>query len=214
MKKLILEFDDFHPNPEVNCLSEVKKLVADFPTVKLNMFTVAKYNGKPLSLYTEWCDEVRGLIESGNLILAIHGLTHRALEFKHLTKHQAKSDILEAESILKDANLPFVKVFRGPYWGINGASIEALVELEYTHLYSHRDYLDLTNQYADQIKVVIYNWNLKDSFGIFENETESDIIVGHGHTHSPCCGNGIQEANRNLRAGLSKNLETLGVDEY
>ncbi len=75
-KKIILEYDDFHPDSEVNCLGVVRELVHDFPNILINMFTVPCYKNQPLFENEEWCKEVRNLIKSNNLRLAIHGTYH------------------------------------------------------------------------------------------------------------------------------------------
>ena len=74
-------------------------------------------------------------------------------------------------------------MFRGPHWGISDEAIRALECEGFTHLYSHTDYKHLT---SDTLKMVYYNWNLKDE------PPDSDSLVAHGHTHN-VCGNGISE---------------------
>ena len=184
--KLILEFDDFNPNPEVDCIKEIKELVRLFPKIKLTMFTPALYNNTPLYSNPAWCDEVRQLIEKDNLRLAIHGCYHTTEEFKNKDYDDAMRTIVRAESIFRVAKLPFIRCFRGPHWGINQATYDALKWLEYTHVYTHEDYhaLAISNP---NVKNIYYNWNLKD-----EIDTRlPHIVIGHGHTHN-VCGNGIQ----------------------
>ena len=90
-------------------------------------------------------------------------------------------------NIFEKNNIDFLKVFRGPQWGINEYTFEALIDLNFTHIYSHENYLELNNKFKDNIKIIYYNWNLKDNF-----ELKNEIIIAHGHTHN-VCDNGIEE---------------------
>lgn len=214
MQKLILEFDDFHPHNDVNCLEIAKKLIEKYPPIILNFFVPPKYMGQHLSADEYWCSEVFELIKSGNINLAVHGLTHSQEEFKNLEFDDARNRIVEAENILFEAGLPFQKVFRGPHWGIGIGSILALMYLDYTHLYSHTNYDLLHKLFSGDVKVVHYNWNLKDEFGTFENNPTSNVIVGHGHCPD-VCNNGINESyDRICRALDSNSFEFLRVGDF
>lgn len=195
---LILEFDDFNPKKEVNCLAEIEYLVDRYPNIKLTMFTTAAYEHNLLTYDLVWCNKVRELINNDNLRLAVHGCLHNTEEFKHMTKNDAITAIVTAESVFRIARLPFIRVFRGPHWGINQATYDALKWLEYTHVYTHEDYRTLADANSD-IKNIFYDWNLaglylppkkKDVFGFPDGY---QVIIGHGHTHN-VCGNGIQES--------------------
>lgn len=195
---LILEFDDFNPEPEVNCLSQIEKLVKLFPSIKLTMFTTPLYNDNNMAYWNDWCNKVRSYIESDNLRLAIHGLYHTNEEFKFKSKENARDAIEKAESIFNKANLPFIKVFRGPHWGISSGTYEALIDLNYKYVYTHIDYRDLIEKYPN-IKSVIYNWNLKDEYV----ELNEPTVIGHGHTHN-VCGNGIEESMDRICSFINK----------
>lgn len=185
--KLALEFDDFNPKPEVNCIDTIDKLVSRYPNIKLTFFTVALYERVPLFSNREWCKRVLKHIENNNVRLAVHGLYHTVEEFKNKSKNDALLSIVIAESVFKVSKLPFVKLFRGPHWGINENTYEALIELEYNAVFTHSDYSHLIQKFPC-IKSVIYNWNLKDV-----DCTARDSIIGHGHTQN-VCGNGIDES--------------------
>ena len=211
--KLILEFDDFNPLSEVNCLSEIKYLVSKHSNIKITLFTSALYQRVPLFYDKKWCEEVLELIFNDNIRLAVHGLYHTNEEFKSKTYDDASVSLLLAESIFTHSKLPFIKVFRGPHWGINSQTCEALVDLNYTHMYIHENYGFLQNTFKDKIKSVFYNWNLKDDFdsGML---SEQNIIVGHGHTHD-VCGNGIAESlSRIEKCIINFNPTFLFADEY
>lgn len=193
--KLILEFDDLHPNKEVDCLPVIEKLVKIIPDIKLNFFVPINYKNMPAHTNQQWCDLLRKHVLNGNVILAVHGLNHSTEEFKNKSYPESISALAEASAYFDCADLPFEKAFRGPHWGIGVESIKALIGLGYTHLYSHVSYNHITDNFKDEIKVVNYNWNLKDDYGVFEN-APNDIIVAHGHT-SPhqhlSCGNSIYD---------------------
>jgi hypothetical protein len=186
---LILEFDDLNPKDEVNCLSSIDKLVSLFPNIKLTFFTSALYDRVALFSNKEWCFKIKKYIESDNIRLAVHGLYHTQEEFKNKSKDDALLSLIIAESVFNASKLPFIKVFRGPHWGINNNTYQSLIELEYKSVYTHETYIELANQYKD-IKSIIYNWNLKDNF---DPSIKDNVIIGHGHTHN-VCGNGIDES--------------------
>lgn len=205
MKKIILEFDDFHPDKNVNCLEILNDLISRYKkqNIIINMFVPPCYHGTPMSDDREWCSKVRKHILSGNLCLAVHGRIHSQEEFKNLTYQESYMSLLNAEEEFKKSQLPFKKIFRGPHWGIGTASIGALIARRYTHLYSHTSYQKFNDSYSHEISIVYYNWNLKDRFGVYEN-TWSDFIVAHGHT-SNVCGNGIEESYNRIVEALDNN---------
>ena len=185
--KLALEFDDFNPKPEVNCIDKIDSLVKRYPNIKLTFFTTPLYERVPLFRDKQWCERVRVHIENNNIRLAVHGLYHTVEEFKNKSKEDALLSLIIAESVFKVAKLPFLKLFRGPHWGINENTYEALIELDYKAIFTHTDYAHLIGLYP-QLKSVYYNWNLKDW-----DCTERQNVIGHGHTQN-VCGNGIEES--------------------
>ena len=213
--RCILEYDDFHFNPEVNCLGIVQELVYEFPSILVNLFSIPCYKTSPVFTDTHWCNQVRSLIKSNNARIAMHGTYHTQEEYKHYDYQTAVDKLKLGENIFHAAKLDFVKVFRGPHWGLCLESANALCDLGYTHIYSHQSYADLNAQISSRAIVPIYHWNLKDEFGTFEKQpTENSIIIAHGHTHN-VCGNGIDETSQRLRDFINKyNPKFLGVDEY
>lgn len=196
MTKLVLEFDDFHWKVPENCLHEVETLVSEFPTIKISLFTPSMLNNQPLTENRDWVIKVRKLIESNNIELCVHGVYHTQEEFKYVDEGKAIAKLSLAHSMFNYAKLPFVKVFRGPHWGLNIESIQALNKLGYTHLYNHEDYRDIDTHFKG--KSVYYNWNLKDE------APDSDIIIAHGHTHN-VCGNGIKESLNKIQQFIKAN---------
>lgn len=198
---LILEFDDFNPKESVNCIDCIDELISIFPEIKLTMFTSALYERNALFSDKEWCSKVKKHINNNNLRLAIHGLYHTQEEFKNKSYDDAKLSLIIAESVFSVADLPFIKVFRGPHWGINENTYESLIELQYGSVFSHLDYSQLAIKYKNKIKTIFYNWNLKDQN---PGSATHDIIIGHGHTHN-VCGNGIQESLNRICSFVKKN---------
>lgn len=219
--KIILEFDDLHPNSEVDCLEITEILCEKYSNLLLNFFVPPNYKSEPLSLYTnrDWCNRLRTLIDNGRVCLGVHGYTHD-IEFGNISYVNAVSRIRASESILNGAGLSFVKVFRGPYWLICGPTIDALIDLGYTHLYSHQSYDQLNDLYRDKIKIVIYNWNLKDDWPKTENPIVTEppgICVAHGHTSRHAhlnCGNGLWDIHPKISKLIEEfNPEFLRLDQ-
>lgn len=214
--KIILEFDDLHPNPEVDCLDVMEELYDKYEEILINFFVPAQYGGSPLFGDKKWCKRLQTMVENDRVCLGIHGLLHSTEEMRNKTYQEAVSTIRAAEAIFNAAGLPHAKVFRGPHWGINGPTIDALVDLGYTHLYSHNSYSPLTEHYRDRIKTVIYNFNFADTWPHMENLYTNGIIVAHGHTSKHRhlnCGNGISDHLDKIDY-LVKNFECMRIDEY
>lgn len=216
--KIILEFDDLNPHPLVNCVEVIDKLVNRYDDIVLNFFTVPSYNNITLSYCPKWADKIRGYIEKGNVVLGVHGTYHNFLEYARVTVESADSLLKISFAEFEKAKLPYVKCFRGPYWGINAEAIEALINNGFTHLYSHKNNVNLNDQYADRIKIVYYNWNFKDTWPKLENPTTGEILVGHGHTSlnsELSCGNGIGESYNRICDMIDSQdkIEFLRIDQ-
>lgn len=216
--KTILEFDDLHPDPSVDCLDLSEQLLRKYPSLILNFFVPACYNGNPLALSKEWCKRLQRLIEDNGICIGVHGYLHTQEEMKHLDYPHAVSTIKASEAILNSAGLPYSKTFRAPHWGLRAPAIEALIDLGYTHLYSHASYDHLTDPFKEKIKIVHYNWNLKDEYPTLENPLESSICVAHGHT-SPIkhlsCGNSIWDIYSKIEKLIEEeNPLFMRLDEY
>lgn len=216
--RLIIEFDDFHYDKSVDCLDSAEYLIKKYPNIVINFFTIPKYMGQPLYDSKLWCSEVADHIKNKNICLGVHGLTHSQEEFAYKSYNTAYNALNEAHQIFDKAGLSFVKAFRGPHWGICGGSIDALIYCKYKFLYSHPKHNLITDRYTDQIKIVHYNWNLKDEFGIFENPFSGNTCVAHGHT-SNVCGNGIKESMSRITHGIDAimsdcEIEFLRIDGH
>lgn len=194
--KLVLDYDDFHWKEPENCIISIKELVTRFPSIKINLFTVPKHTNYPLESNKQWCREVKSLIDSGNIQLCTHGLTHSHLEFLNLGTEETIARLDAAHTYFNRAGLPFAKVFKGPNWGINPNTYAALIEKGYTHIFSHQDYKPIVKP---GIISVFYNWNLKDEFN-----GKEDLIIGHGHTWN-VCDNGIAQTLERISNFIESN---------
>jgi predicted deacetylase len=243
--KIILEFDDLHPDENVDCLDVIKLLRkninASHKGPVLNFFVSPKYYGQPLFSFPKWCNEIRELVESGFIRLGVHGLQHHTEEMASKSYQESVSLLKEAESIFHASRLPFVKVFRAPNWSINEDNVKALIDMGYSHLYSHTKFNDLTDRFKDRITVVNYNFNLKhpvpkgpwfvqtkqtmpEKLSIFLNYYMENpiscgrgITVAHGHTSKHPhlnCDNGIWDNNKKVIEFLDLGFEPIGIDEY
>lgn len=191
MRKIILDFDDYHWLHPENCLAEIKNLVKHLPDVKILLFTIPMLRGKEIGGDKEFCEETRNLIEKGNIQLAIHGTFHTQEEFKDKSKQQALASIELSEACMKEAGLPFVNIFKGPHWALSKGTLEALIEKKYKTAFIHESqaYLEL---YKMPIDLVYYNWNLKDN-----PPSVDTILYAHGHTHD-VCSNGIAQVSNKI----------------
>lgn len=210
--KLIVELDDLHSHPEVNCLGFAAKKIKEWPRLLLNFFSPALYNYWQID--SVWAKKVKELIDSNNFTLSYHGCFHTQEEFKDKNSEQAIYSIQQAKKEFDRVRLPVLNVFRGPHWGINSEVMDALGHFGITHLYIHPDQKELFDSKKRQTKSVYYNWNLADEFdeNLLENK---NIIVAHFHTHN-VCSNGIEEAWPRFERFLTKyynQIDFLRTDE-
>ncbi len=217
MKNVILEFDDLHFDDRVDCLSVATELINQNKDIVLNFFVPTMYGGRLLpAAPKDWLAKFKNHVSNGNVVVGIHGFDHSTLEFKNLTYEAVVSRLKAAEAVLNYSDITYTKVFRAPQWGINSNVVEALIDLEYTHLYSHTDYNHITDQYKDKIKVIHYNFNLKDQWPRLENPLQNpETVVAHGHTSKYPelnCNNGIWDVKDKVME-LSKKFSCLRLDQ-
>lgn len=201
--KILLDFDDLYSEYPYDCLNSIDYLVKEIPNIKILLFTIPNLNNKKITNKNNFIERVKNHIKAGNIKIGVHGNTHEVLEFKELDYNVAYNKIQESHNIFNDLEIPFVKVFKGPYWGINKNTIEALKDLGYKDIFNHEDYSFLEN--IKDINFIYYNWNLKDDLDL--SKINSDFIIAHGHTHN-VCDNGIFEVKEKIVYFIKKhNLE-------
>ncbi len=88
-----------------------------------------------LTKHMEWC---KWLDSFENFEVAIHGLTHHnsnvryhSQEFHNLGYDECKKRLVEAERILKESGLKYVRGFRPPGWGVSKGLFSALKDMKY-----------------------------------------------------------------------------------
>lgn len=184
--KLLLEYDDFTPHTEGNCLKFIDKCVNKYPDIIFNLFTTPYYKGRDLSKCKLWCSEVRDHINNNNIVLGVHGYDHSHLEFSDKNYEETIDRIVKAEDIFREANLDFAKVFRFPFWACNRNSAKAVLDFRY-NWYLHNNDWPLYRSIATLSDAIEYNWNLNSDYN-----SDKFITIAHGHT-TEFNDNGIQK---------------------
>lgn len=197
MKNIIIDFDDLHYRHPENCLQTIQYLVDRNDKIKLLFFTIPYLDRLEIGNDDPFCKKLRKYIDSGHIQLAIHGTYHSSEEFKSLDYENARMKISLSERLMKEADLPFIKVFKGPHWGLNKSTIDVLMDRCYQAVFNHEDYKNLE---VAGIDFKYYNWNLKDDYVAPTDR----LVIAHGHTHN-VCGNGIQEIADKLLMTLEEN---------
>lgn len=178
-----VDFDDFSPlNHRFDMLAKLRERYKDF---KVTMFTIPweiRLNpdgkGTPITdeKYMMWCHAVKKGVEDGWLEVAIHGLTHKPLEFSQLSYQKAKDRVTVSMKMFENTQIPYVKMFKAPNWAISDGAKLAMKDLD--------------------IKVIedgYYNWNLKDDM------PDGEKLIAHGHVQDePSTMNGIEQSYMRL----------------
>lgn len=215
-KKVILEFDDIHHHDDVDCLEIIEKICGINQNIILNFFCPAFYNNIQIYTNKKWCSRIKELINSNNINLGIHGYCHSQEEMLNKSYKETIDLIKSAENMLYAAGLNFSKTFRAPHWSISQTTMEALIHLNYTHIYSHIKFSDITDKYKNDIKVIIYNYNFKDDLLKLENENDNNILVCHGHTSKYkhlSCNNSIWDSFDKIKYFSDNKFEFYKLNE-
>jgi peptidoglycan/xylan/chitin deacetylase (PgdA/CDA1 family) len=169
-----------------------------------------------LDKHPECCNKIRELINENKIEIAIHGYYHynpklviHGQEFQNLSYEESKKRILLAEEILQKVNLPFVKIFRPPGWGISEGLLKALKELNYqaiaVHSSSSRTY-EIGEYYG--LKTIHQNYSISEKPEIaLEQAEKRGVVLAKGHMcynyGKEIIENGLCEKNyMNLRDAL------------
>jgi len=96
--------------------------------------------GEPYRIdkHPEWCAAVCDLVSRGKLEVAMHGYHHynpnlviHGQEFVGLDKAASLDRLRRAEELFISCQIPFVKGFRPPGWGMSGGLLQALRDMKY-----------------------------------------------------------------------------------
>ena len=177
-KFLSLFYDDFHYSKQFNCIDSLQKFINKYPEIKITLFTSPNMCSLKLSNDASWCDIVRNLIESNNIELGVHGYSHVPAEFSKLNVEESVQKIMLAENIFNESDLKFMKLFEAPNSEINKNVCIALDYLNYTHLITNTNYINISER-GFKFKNILPNWFNKDA-----PLPDSDILISGGHTHN------------------------------
>jgi len=133
--------------------------------------------------YRDWVNVIKQLdwIE-----IAVHGVGHLKNEF-NCSKIRAKKSLLAIDNVFKRVGLPYVKIFRAPYWQLSQDALDVLSEEGWTIALNP----EVPQTFNTKDKMVYYfNWNLKDKY------PEGSPLFGHGHLQDPI--NGIDKVLSNI----------------
>jgi len=181
----IFDFDDFSSTrPGMEYL---KKMKEHYPNFKCTLFTVpfsSMYvtNGVDVDKLYEWAEIVKE--ESDWLEIAVHGFVHTKGECL-LPKDKARTLIKASENLFKKIKLPFVKIFKAPYWQMSKEFEEVLLEEGYVKAIDRNNPLVYT-----PIKTYTWTWSMEEPIPTYHT------VKAHGHVwETP---NGINNVLPNL----------------
>jgi peptidoglycan/xylan/chitin deacetylase (PgdA/CDA1 family) len=107
---------------------------------KLGLRVIKPYENEPFRIdkHPKWCNIVRSLVKEGRFEIAVHGYNHcnpylytHGQEFIGLSEREVHERILRAEELFHRCEIPFVKGFRPPGWGLSAELIRVLQKLNY-----------------------------------------------------------------------------------
>lgn len=133
------EIDDVHPLISCPEMEEYNPKV---------LYIIPKYQGKPISEYPEWCEEILSL----NKTLALHGYKHN---YKEYEKEIMKEQLEESIKIFEDCFGFKPSLFKPPYLAISKENKKLVEEQNIT-----------TKRYFNQFTKKVYHCN---DHGIFPN---------------------------------------------
>jgi hypothetical protein len=188
---IAIEYDDLAPH--THQLEYLTKIKEHLPEFKVTLFTIPldiRY-GEPVRItnpeYELWRKAIRACIRDGWMELALHGLTHNYLEFKNLDHDQAVKRLITAERMMREANLPYVKIFKAPHWYVSPEAKEAIQNKHIVHGIGEFGGMEV-------VEDGYYHWNLKDDMPKPAEMKDVKVMIAHGHVmDGNGCNNGIQE---------------------
>lgn len=210
MQEIVMDFDDLECG--MRGLEELLMVKEHFPKFRCTCFTIPIPRGflkKDLKFkdYKAWADELK---KFDWIEIAPHGMTHQGHEMKWVeekdgkqpvTKRDAELFIKVVEKTLRDVGLPFVKVWKSPYWETSLDAYAALKNAGYTVAIDPNQ-PDPPMAGLDTYK---YNWSIEKPM------PKNKIVKGHGH---------INNSANNLLTNIDKlmnmptDAEFLTVAEY
>jgi len=198
---IIFDIDDFCVTATPNLLFKIRD---HYPNFKCTLFTIPfdiqflnkKINQKK---YQEWADLVAK--EKDWMEIAVHGFAHLQNEM-NCTYEEAQQIISSAEKMFSSFKLPFVKIFKAPFWQISQPAMKAVVDNGYVLAHHPNDILPQDSHW----KTYTYNHSIDDKW------TEQKLIRAHGHMGTGV-GNGLLECLDNVLQ-MPEDAEFKTIGEY
>lgn len=174
-----------------------------FPVVK-------PFGDEPFNLlkHPEWCSWVRDEVKKGRLEIAVHGYNHHnpvrvihGQEFLGLNSSEVENKLSLAEEIFERAEIPFVKGFRPPGWGMADSLTQNLLKRGYEFFGPYPSSYRLSKVGdLDGLKIVPQNYSISESASIALGQAEENGVVfakGHlAHNYGKeIISNGLSEEN-------------------
>lgn len=194
---------------------------------KLGLKVIKPYAHEPFRLdkHPAWCASVRSLVREGRFEIAVHGYFHcnpylfaHGQEFVGLDEKEAYERILKAEEIFQRCDIPYVKGFRPPGWGLSAGLIRALKKLNYWFISPFPSHLRLSKVgFLEGMVVPPQNYSIAEEPAIaFKLAEEYGVVFAKGHMvykyGNEIMENGITDKTlRNLRYVLKSLNERFEV---
>lgn len=172
MHTIVVDVDDL--SPVKLGLETLIKMREHYPNFKVTAFTpaldqsIAQGKTKEKKL-KEWADLVK---QYDWLEIAPHGFLH--LKEEMLCDYDSAVKIIKGcEAVFKKIGLPFVKIWKSPYWQTSKETYEAMRDHGYVVA------VDKNQELPDVpgLEVYIFNKSLEEPF----NGQEEDVVKWHGH---------------------------------
>lgn len=172
--KIVLEVDDLAPSkPGLELLFQLKE---HYPQLQVTCFTPAldekvANNQMPEKQLLKWAEILRN---NPWIEIAPHGLVHVNHEME-CSYDEAKNIIQACEDAFNKINVPFVKIWRSPYWQTSIEAYEALRDSGYVVCVDKNQ--PLPN--IPGLEMFIFNKSLEQPFT--EADMSAEVIKWHGH---------------------------------
>lgn len=203
---VVMDVDDFgFLMPGFDDLLALKE---SLPGLRITCFTIPLpkefnevENAKQFSFdkYAKWADLVKA---NPWIEVALHGFSHTHHEME--SSYEKTMTILQAtENLFERVGLPYVKIFKAPYWQYSYDALVALRDRGYTIAIDRNH----PRPVPDGAKTYEYNWSFEEAL------PGAPIIKGHGHFTGNNTNN-IGDTLGNILHHLPETTRFLTISEY
>ncbi|KPJ84316.1 MAG: hypothetical protein AMS17_16420 [Spirochaetes bacterium DG_61] len=215
--KVCIDIDDFHSFPKWDCTDVLLRCVEQIPEIKFTLFFTPFMKKIPATDYPQSLERLRELIETGNVEVYLHGLTHMKFlngEFGALPMNIVRKRILKSFQYTERCRIPFKRGYKFPWNVYNSASLKALERL---------DLVLFSNKYEKEFHGRQVIWENRDHIkkryiqpanyrhGRPVKPLSTDTIYYHGHAQN-VRSTGIRESCNTLLKELSELKNMTDVD--